>query len=159
MLDALYEPFNRLGVADVSVQGTGLGLTITRLVAAMHGDMGAESAGVGSKILGRASQDARKPRTKTRISAPSSRNQGLRSRGNPRGIRRSWSTATAPPHGTIDQDAAYRHRRKRLSPNPGRATTGNLSPGPHGAKSQNKEAACGTPQAATLRSTAWGLGC
>ncbi|MEP5765417.1 MAG: ATP-binding protein [Halieaceae bacterium] len=49
-MPALFEPFNRLGVSDVSVQGTGLGLAITeQLVTAMNGNLGVESAvGTGS---------------------------------------------------------------------------------------------------------------
>lgn len=43
-LDNIFEPFNRLGISDVSEQGTGLGMTITReLVTAMHGEMGVNS--------------------------------------------------------------------------------------------------------------------
>ncbi len=51
-LESLYEPFNRLDVADIDTNGTGLGLTITReLVTAMQGEMGVNSVpGKGSEF-------------------------------------------------------------------------------------------------------------
>ena len=46
-LDALFEPFNRLGLDDGSIEGTGIGLTIThRLVRMMGG-----AVGVSSEVL------------------------------------------------------------------------------------------------------------
>jgi signal transduction histidine kinase/ActR/RegA family two-component response regulator len=48
--DSLFQPFNRLGAETTEVEGTGVGLTITkRLVEAMNGRMGFETEeGVGS---------------------------------------------------------------------------------------------------------------
>lgn len=50
--DELFEPFNRLGVTDATVEGTGLGLPITAsLVEAMAGTMGVDSQpGEGSSF-------------------------------------------------------------------------------------------------------------
>ncbi len=50
--DALFEPFNRLGVESLNIKGTGIGLTITRkLVEMMDGSIGVESeVGKGTKF-------------------------------------------------------------------------------------------------------------
>jgi signal transduction histidine kinase/ActR/RegA family two-component response regulator len=43
-IDHIFEPFDRLGAEDSSIEGTGIGLTITkRLVEMMHGILGVES--------------------------------------------------------------------------------------------------------------------
>ncbi|MDH5358010.1 MAG: PAS domain S-box protein [Gammaproteobacteria bacterium] len=45
----LFEPFNRLGKENSDIQGTGIGLTISReLTTLMHGDLGFESTKAGS---------------------------------------------------------------------------------------------------------------
>ncbi len=51
-LDFLFEPFNRLGVESLNIEGTGVGLTITkRLVEIMGGSIGVESkVGKGTKF-------------------------------------------------------------------------------------------------------------
>lgn len=48
--DQLFQPFNRLGIEDSQIQGTGIGLTITKsLIEAMSGQIGFESSpGKGS---------------------------------------------------------------------------------------------------------------
>lgn len=50
MLEALFEPFNRLSAESSEIEGTGIGLTITKqLVERMHGHIGVESeVGKGS---------------------------------------------------------------------------------------------------------------
>lgn len=50
LLDSLFQPFNRLGAESSDIEGTGIGLTITRrIVEMMGGSVGVESeAGVGS---------------------------------------------------------------------------------------------------------------
>ncbi len=43
-IDALFQPFNRLGVENSNIQGTGIGLVITKqLLEKMHGKIGVES--------------------------------------------------------------------------------------------------------------------
>ncbi len=51
-LNMLFDPFNRLGEETSNIEGTGIGLTITkRLVEMMEGDIGVESqAGIGTKF-------------------------------------------------------------------------------------------------------------
>jgi signal transduction histidine kinase len=50
--DALFEPFNRLGAESLNIEGTGVGLTITKkLVEMMEGSIGVESeVGKGTKF-------------------------------------------------------------------------------------------------------------
>lgn len=52
MREQLFQPFNRIGAENTQIEGTGIGLTITKnLVESMHGKIGFEStAGVGSEF-------------------------------------------------------------------------------------------------------------
>ncbi|GAB2180394.1 hypothetical protein DLREEDagrD3_06170 [Denitratisoma sp. agr-D3] len=47
----MFQPFNRLGAENSEIQGTGIGLTITRqLIHAMHGDIGFTSCAAGTEF-------------------------------------------------------------------------------------------------------------
>ena len=76
-LEHLFEPFNRLGAQDSDVEGTGIGLTITRgLVQGMGGRLEVRSTpGIGSEFcvtLARCSADA-SPEPQAPAPAPASR--------------------------------------------------------------------------------------
>lgn len=64
----LFQPFERLGAERTSVQGTGLGLALTRkLVEGMDGSIGVESEpGVGSTFWIRLARSAAAPKPRTR---------------------------------------------------------------------------------------------
>jgi signal transduction histidine kinase len=51
-IEQLFQPFNRLNAEDTNIEGSGIGLTITRrLVEMMGGSIGVESeVGVGSRF-------------------------------------------------------------------------------------------------------------